>query len=104
RKAISSRSGGSRHRLATLVLAVSLAHTAGLAHAQTAAKGASGAEAYPERPVRVIVPLPPGGSTDTIVRALALRLTDAFKQTFVVDNRPGAGSLVGLDILASAAP
>jgi tripartite-type tricarboxylate transporter receptor subunit TctC len=75
------------------------------AHAQSAGKAGLGlAGAYPERPVRVVVPLPAGGSTDTIVRALALRLTDAFKQTFVVDNRPGAGSLVGLDILASAAP
>ncbi len=76
------------------------------AHAQSSAGGApsGAAKTYPERPVRVVVPLPAGGSTDTIVRALALRLTDAFGQTFVVDNRPGAGSLVGLDILASAAP
>jgi tripartite-type tricarboxylate transporter receptor subunit TctC len=59
---------------------------------------------YPERPVRIVVPLPAGGSTDIIVRALGARLTEAFGQTFVVDNRPGAGSLIGLDILASAAP
>lgn len=66
----------------------------------------SGARAstYPERPVRIVVPLPPGGSTDTIVRALGSRLTEAFGQTFVIDNRPGAGSLAGLDIVASAAP
>jgi tripartite-type tricarboxylate transporter receptor subunit TctC len=77
------------------------------AHSQPAASSSgadSSARTYPERPVRVVVPLPAGGSTDTIVRALALRLTEAFGQTFVVDNRPGAGSLVGLDIVASAAP
>lgn len=59
---------------------------------------------YPERPVRILVPLPAGGSTDIIARALALRLTEALGQTFVVDNRPSAGSLLALDILASSAP
>lgn len=68
------------------------------AHGQPAAK------AYPTRPVRTLVPLPPGGSMDTIVRSLSVRLTDAFGQSFVVDNRPGAGSLVALDILSTSAP
>jgi len=89
------------------MLAVGCATLAfGIAAASPAqAQSSSGnvSKTYPERPVRVVVPLPAGGSTDTIVRALALRLTEAFGQTFVVDNRPGAGSLVGLDILASAA-
>lgn len=86
---------------AGLVIAVSMQ-----AYAQPTASSSVGAStrAYPERPVRVVVPLPAGGSTDTIVRALALRLTEAFGQTFVIDNRPGAGSLLALDILASAAP
>jgi len=62
------------------------------------------AQTYPSRPVRVIVPLAAGGGMDTVTRSLALKLTDAFGQTVVVDNRPGAGSLVGLEILAGAAP
>lgn len=72
------------------------------AHAQPAAKSAG--KTFPERPVRTLVPLPAGGSMDTILRSLSARLTDAFGQTFVIDNRPGAGSLVALDILAGSSP
>lgn len=60
--------------------------------------------AYPTRPVRTIVPLAAGGGMDTVTRNLSLRLGEAFGQTFVVDNRPGAGSQIALDITASAAP
>ena len=60
--------------------------------------------AYPDRPVRILVPLTAGGSMDTIARSLALRLSDAFGQSVVIDNRPGAGSLIALDILTSSAP
>ncbi|HYC46958.1 MAG TPA: tripartite tricarboxylate transporter substrate binding protein [Burkholderiales bacterium] len=89
--------------LAAGLLALSLTLASNVpAHAQSPA--ASSPSKYPERPVRILVPLPAGGSTDTIARALALRLTDALGQTFVVDNRPGAGSLIALDILASSAP
>ncbi|HEX9673995.1 MAG TPA: tripartite tricarboxylate transporter substrate binding protein, partial [Burkholderiales bacterium] len=59
---------------------------------------------YPSRPLRVLVPLAPGGGMDTVTRALAQSLTDSFKQTVVVDNRPGAGSQVALEIVADAAP
>lgn len=62
------------------------------------------AQNYPVRPARVIVPLAAGGGMDTVTRALALKLADSFGQNVVVDNRPGAGSLVGLDILSGAAP
>jgi tripartite-type tricarboxylate transporter receptor subunit TctC len=88
-----------------LALALGVAGS-GPTHAQPSAGSAVGkpARTYPERPVRIVVPLPAGGSTDTIARALALRLTDAFSQSFVVDNRPSAGSLLALDILASSAP
>jgi len=64
----------------------------------------SHAQNYPSRPARVIVPLAAGGGMDTVTRGLAQKLGDTFGQTFVVDNRPGAGSLVGLEILANAAP
>ncbi len=62
------------------------------------------AQNYPTRPARVIVPLAAGGGMDTVTRGLAQKLGDTFGQSFVVDNRPGAGSLVGLEILANAAP
>ncbi len=65
---------------------------------------AQGAPNYPLRPVRTLVPLSAGGSMDTITRNLSLKLGEAFGQSFIVDNRPGAGSLVALDILASSAP
>jgi tripartite-type tricarboxylate transporter receptor subunit TctC len=59
---------------------------------------------YPSRPVRVIVPLAAGGGMDTVTRGLSLKLGDTFSQTFVVDNRPGAGSHIALELVASAAP
>lgn len=72
--------------------------------AQAYAQPASASKPYPERPVRTLVPLTAGGSMDVIVRGLSSRLTEAFGQSFVIDNRPGAGSLVALDILSSSAP
>jgi len=62
------------------------------------------AQSYPARPVRILVPLAAGGGMDTITRGLGIKLADSFGQTVVVDNRPGAGSLVALDILAGSAP
>ncbi|MGH8620997.1 MAG: Bug family tripartite tricarboxylate transporter substrate binding protein, partial [Burkholderiales bacterium] len=64
----------------------------------------SHAQNYPTRPLRVLVPLAPGGGMDTVTRALAQGLTDSLGQTVVVDNRPGAGSQVALEILSEAAP
>ena len=62
------------------------------------------AQAYPNRPVRVIVPLAPGGGMDTVTRGLGVKLGETLGQTFVVDNRPGAGSQVALELLSAAAP
>ena len=62
------------------------------------------AQIYPNRPVRTVVPLAPGGGMDTVTRGLSIKLGEAFGQTFVVDNRPGAGSQVALDITAASAP
>ena len=59
---------------------------------------------YPARPVRIIVPLAAGGGMDTITRALAQSIGDKWRQTVIVDNRPGAGNLVGLEILSGSAP
>jgi tripartite-type tricarboxylate transporter receptor subunit TctC len=72
------------------------------AYAQTAATGSG--QTFPTRPVRILVPLTAGGGMDAVARGLALKLGDAFGQTVVVDNRPGAGSHVALEILSSSAP
>jgi len=61
-------------------------------------------EKYPSRPIRLIVPYPPGGSTDPTGRAFAAWLTDALGQQVVVDNRPGAGSTIGHGLAAKATP
>ena len=65
---------------------------------------ATHAQQYPSRPLRVLVPLAPGGGMDAVTRALAQSFTDSLGQTVVVDNRPGAGSQVALEILSDAAP
>jgi len=62
------------------------------------------AQDYPNRPVRIIVPFAPGGSADVFGRAVAQRLSEAMGQSFVVENRPGAGSVIGTDAVAKSAP
>lgn len=65
---------------------------------------AAHAQTYPSRPLRVLVPLAPGGGMDAVTRSVATSFTEALGQNVVVDNRPGAGSLISLEILAEAAP
>jgi len=62
------------------------------------------AQNYPNRAVRIVVPLTPGGGNDTIARLIAQKLTGSLKQQFVVENRPGAGGLIGADYVAKSAP
>jgi tripartite-type tricarboxylate transporter receptor subunit TctC len=62
------------------------------------------AQEYPNKSVRIIVPFAPGGSADVFGRFLAQRLQESLGQTFVIDNRPGAGSLIGTDAVAKSAP
>jgi len=59
---------------------------------------------YPDKPVRWVVPFTPGASNDVIARLIAAKLLDAWGQQFIIDNRPGAGGLVGADTVAKAAP
>ena len=80
------------HRVCLIAALAALA--AGLAHAQS----------WPARPVRFIVPYPPGGSTDIAARAVADKLTRALGQQFIVDNRAGAGGAIGTTEVARAAP
>lgn len=68
------------------------------------AHGATAGAAYPNRPVRILVPLTSGGNMDGISRALAHKLTESFGQQVIVDNRPGAGSRVALEVLSGASP
>jgi tripartite-type tricarboxylate transporter receptor subunit TctC len=63
-----------------------------------------GVAVYPTKPIRLIVPYAPGGSSDIIARLYAQRLTETMGQTFVVDNRPGAGGTIGTDISAKSTP
>jgi tripartite-type tricarboxylate transporter receptor subunit TctC len=62
------------------------------------------AQSYPVKPIRYIVPFPPGGGQDLVVRALAPRLSEALGQTVLVDNRPGAATMVGAELAAKSPP
>jgi tripartite-type tricarboxylate transporter receptor subunit TctC len=62
------------------------------------------AQTYPTRPVRIVVPSTPGGGTDTFARIVAQQLQSALGQPFVIDNRPGGGTLIGMDAVAHASP
>ena len=62
------------------------------------------AQSYPAKPVRVVIPWPPGGSNDVVGRLVLQKLSEWMGQQFVVDNRPGASGVVGSDVVAKAAP
>src|SRR5439155_14889276 len=62
------------------------------------------AQAYPTKPVRIVVPFAPGGGVDLTARILAQRLTEGFKQTFIVENRTGASGIIGTEAVVKSAP
>src|ERR1700761_7311028 len=66
--------------------------------------GLSAQEAYPTRPVRIVVPYPAGGPTDILARLVADRLSQNLHQPVIIDNRPGGSSMIGMDAVARAAP
>ncbi len=63
-----------------------------------------GAQAYPDRPIRIVVPYAPGGFTDILARTLGTRLSERLGQPVVVENKPGASTMLGADMVAKAAP
>lgn len=83
-------------KLGWMVACVGLLSWASLAWSQS--------PSYPTRPVRLIVPFPPTGAVDPIGRMIAHKLTEAWGQPVLVDNKPGAGTIVGTEIVAKAAP
>jgi tripartite-type tricarboxylate transporter receptor subunit TctC len=68
------------------------------------AAGGAGAQSYPSRPVRIVVPSPPGGGTDIVARVLAQYFSSTMGQQFFVENKPGAGNMIGIESAARAAP
>ena len=88
------------HRRVRILCVTALAAVAGLgtalpAHAQTD---------YPSKPIRIVVPFPPGGTPNTLARIVGQRFTDSWGQPAVVDNRPGANTVIGTEAVAKAAP
>lgn len=80
----------SRRWLAAVLLSMTCAYAA--------------AQTYPAKPVRVIIPFPPGGNTDIYARPISAKLTELYGQTMIVDNRPGAGGSVGMELAAKSPP
>ena len=74
-----------------------------LAIASAACDDAAG-QTYPTRPLRLVVPFTPGGSTDIVARVVAQKLGEALGTQVVIDNRPGAGGNIGMEVAAKAAP
>jgi len=78
--------------------------TVAAALVSTAAPLAFAQSSWPEQPIRLIVPFPPAGGTDTVARLIAEKISGATGWNFVIDNRPGAGGNIGLDLVAKAKP
>src|SRR5260221_4315524 len=87
---MSSAHGGPMH-LPRLVATILLALATG-----------AGAQTYPAKPVKIVVPWPPGGVSDVLARTLALAMTETSGQQFIVENKPGAGGTLGMAQLAKS--
>ena len=85
---------GTRRTVLTLAGITALLGAAPAAHAQ----------AFPARPVKIIVPQTPGGASDTLARIVGQRLSELWKQPVVIENRPGAGGNIGMEAVARSTP
>jgi tripartite-type tricarboxylate transporter receptor subunit TctC len=90
------------NRASRWLLAIASVLSCPAALAQVASTGSG--QAYPARPIRIVVPYTPGGFTDVTTRIVAAELSKNFGQNIIVDNRPGANSIVGVDIVSKSAP
>jgi len=66
--------------------------------------GAAVAQTYPSKPIRLVVPSVAGGILDTVARTIAAKMSEEFGQQVIVDNRPGAGGVIGSELVVKAAP
>ena len=89
-------------RLALFIAALGIACLSGTAAAQSASTGSG--QAWPTKPIRVVITFAPGGSSDIVARLLSGPLQEKLGQTIIVDNRPGGGGTIGADIVAKAVP
>ncbi len=89
-------------QLSSYRVCILLALLPSIAWAQDASTGS--AQAYPDKPVRVVVPFAPGASTDLVARLLGQKLAEAWGQQFIIDNRGGAGGALGAETVARAEP
>ena len=87
-----------------IMLRTAFALTAAMAAQAALAQDKSAPDSYPNRPIRYIIPWAVGGATDIVGRIVAQKLTERLSQQVVVDNRPGAGAIIGSEILAKSAP
>ncbi len=86
------------------ILGAAAALTAASHAAIAQGPGTDAAASYPSRPIRLVVPVPPGGSSDGVARVVGQRLSDSWGQQVIVDNRAGASEIIGTDIVAKANP
>jgi len=92
RRPVPSRRAAAAAAALALVVAIGTAHAAGPA------------DTFPSRPVRLVVPFTPGGSTDILARAIGQKVAEAWGQPVVIENKPGAGGNVGVELVAKSAP
>jgi tripartite-type tricarboxylate transporter receptor subunit TctC len=93
-------SGGVLIRAVSMIRLVSVLLLAAILLVSFGAMG----QTYPSKPIRLVVPFPPGGSLDVVARAIGQKLTEAWGQPVIIDNRPGAGGNIGADLVAKSPP
>ena len=93
-----------RQKIKTLIKSNSYSFIQHAAWALLAVSGTAAAQPYPVKPVRIVVPYPPGGGVDIVARVVGRKLTDTLGQPVIVENRGGASGALGADIVAKAPP